>query len=792
MTSERASCFVCVRAFNAFRRRHSCRMCGEVVCSKCSLFKRVDVHIGENKVRICSGCYLAYRKSHETGVAIAAPVLTLPAPTEDYNGVSAAIRAAMAATETARREEGARRAAIKAKNFASEHAARLEKEVAQGKTRVEELENVVAGIKQHQGKETLSKEQEKELQDAKKMISILQHRLRTQEKMSREAAESAMEFTGDASAAKLRKKLQKMERQLIQAGLNVVEDIPYDEAKQKINSISTRMQEIGSSEVQCEDKTKQSALRKEYFELEQQMERYNTALMMTDEYINEQNDKERAWNDANEIANRNALERLRGCIPVDLCNLSEKGLLGMETPSGASLELALARRLKRTNILELLRVDPETIKRMHPSVIEGFRPNGLSIDERRALHAVLHGPYLDWKKRKVEELSNRKFMWYEKLLVTFKNALEQYTNHVAKYATDDDTAPHTCDLIGRQCPVKADGVISKLYAVDFGFPIGDVYHVKEVLKSDPDGAGEKALAEAQAHANVMVANQRSKQLKDHYGMKVRQVSQAAGFMEELDATLEAMDKAEEVWAVSFATSRDKPWTEEVESYLSAVQDMKLIVLKVGERSAMNMSGKRDATKDGKDTRAEIEIQLAIDVLAYMEASLNDIKTRIKSFAETRKYRGSLSQVEALLDLLVEIQTRNRHTCIERSTDTYIPVFKRRPWSARVPAVIAPKKVEIHRTSSAPSPSKGLPPPNPLKKALLSSIATRSKVEVGLPREDDGRKAPVDMLAAIKARKKKPSSCPNLLDLNPGGSNRNDMLLEALQNRNKTLSSNSAA
>ena len=52
--------------------------------------------------------------------------------------------------------------------------------------------------------------------------------------------EEASEDSSSSSTQALRRKLLKMERQLQQAGLNVVQDIPYDEAKAKVHEISSR------------------------------------------------------------------------------------------------------------------------------------------------------------------------------------------------------------------------------------------------------------------------------------------------------------------------------------------------------------------------------------------------------------------------------------------------------------------------------------------------------------------------------------------------------------------------
>ncbi|OWZ24462.1 hypothetical protein PHMEG_000470 [Phytophthora megakarya] len=51
---ERNLCYVCTRPFGTFRRKHHCRMCGEVVCKNCTLYKdaNVDPTIGATRVRL--------------------------------------------------------------------------------------------------------------------------------------------------------------------------------------------------------------------------------------------------------------------------------------------------------------------------------------------------------------------------------------------------------------------------------------------------------------------------------------------------------------------------------------------------------------------------------------------------------------------------------------------------------------------------------------------------------------------------------------------------------------------
>ncbi|CAK4700951.1 unnamed protein product [Aphanomyces euteiches] len=61
--STRSKCLVCVREFNpVWRKKHTCRMCGDVVCNRCSMHKRVDLPLRDNLFRICTWCFLRVRQ----------------------------------------------------------------------------------------------------------------------------------------------------------------------------------------------------------------------------------------------------------------------------------------------------------------------------------------------------------------------------------------------------------------------------------------------------------------------------------------------------------------------------------------------------------------------------------------------------------------------------------------------------------------------------------------------------------------------------------------------------------
>ena len=51
-------CTACRAAFRVFRRKHHCRVCGQIFCSRCSLTRIPGVVLGltELKCRVCDTC----------------------------------------------------------------------------------------------------------------------------------------------------------------------------------------------------------------------------------------------------------------------------------------------------------------------------------------------------------------------------------------------------------------------------------------------------------------------------------------------------------------------------------------------------------------------------------------------------------------------------------------------------------------------------------------------------------------------------------------------------------------
>ncbi|KAJ0400668.1 hypothetical protein P43SY_005441 [Pythium insidiosum] len=64
---DRIACNVCSRAFGTFRRKHHCRMCGEVVCSGCTLHKNALLAtIGYTRVRVCITCIFSHAQTQKS------------------------------------------------------------------------------------------------------------------------------------------------------------------------------------------------------------------------------------------------------------------------------------------------------------------------------------------------------------------------------------------------------------------------------------------------------------------------------------------------------------------------------------------------------------------------------------------------------------------------------------------------------------------------------------------------------------------------------------------------------
>jgi hypothetical protein len=86
------------------------------------------------------------------------------------------------------------------------------------------------------------------------------------------------------------------------------------------------MNEIGGSNV------KDKELKEEYFKLEQDMEKYTAALTLSDEWVEEQEELERKWEESIVPGNKEAIKKLRRHMPVEVRNMSEAALCTQPSP----------------------------------------------------------------------------------------------------------------------------------------------------------------------------------------------------------------------------------------------------------------------------------------------------------------------------------------------------------------------------------------------------------------------------------------------------------------------------
>ncbi len=241
---------------------------------------------------------------------------------------------------------------------------------------------------------------------------------------------------------------KKLERSLIQNGIQLTEEISYEEAKDKIAEITDSMKAL------IADGMESYTAEKEYFRLEEQLSKYSTALMLTDEYAEEVRRLEQDWEESVKADNIDAIRKLRSHMPVNIRHQTEEQLVTTTTPNGKTIPRPIARKFKRTNILQLLRVDPDDIEMMHPSLLEGMRTTSLTLTERRALHEHFSDVVQRWAQKRSDPSIEKKWQWYQSLKSKFKETLSSYSR-------------------GDKWTIKADSSVD--YSVDYGYTTEATY-----------------------------------------------------------------------------------------------------------------------------------------------------------------------------------------------------------------------------------------------------------------------------------------------------------------------------
>ena len=556
----------------------------------------------------------------------------------------------------------------------------------------------------------------------------------------------------DLKQAEQRQK--RLEQQLNQAGIVLAEDIPYEEAKEAVGRISRRMNEIGDSQIVHDDPQVQKALREEYFTLEQQMERYMAALMLTDEFVQEQQAAEDEWEASVAKDNQQALVQVRRHMPVCIAKMTKEELV---TKHG--LSLAMVNKFKRSNILQLLRRDPELIVRWHPSNLEGLRQSNLTLTERRALHQHLR-PVVQLLQEKggTDPLSQRKMTCLRSMTCHFKEMLAKYQHHVA--TTDGKTGPdHSCTMIGKACPVRADLVMD--YSGDLGFPAGDVYEESSfgssVARTNYEAADPTTGKDNETARQEELWNQRRQALKEHYkhdSNTVQQVANAWSVCELMEDLVNRMDQQREQWIVQQLQAKDgsKDGSDSQPTATTTKWDILSEVLRELSTWAARAKG-----GDGIDARSLVEIGLLEDVYDAVHAYLSDIG----ELAATTPDMGGdgraqiISKVQGYLETMHALNLSTLDRCFKNQA---VPEKRKRKSRTE----IAMDYWKNDKSTKEPSrEKKATPEPQHVKKrgSLLDSIASRQESKPSAPQHEKQRGS---LLDSIASRQESKASAPPLL------------------------------
>ncbi|RHY95419.1 hypothetical protein DYB31_000796 [Aphanomyces astaci] len=587
--------------------------------------------------------------------------------------------------------------------------------------------------------------------------------------------------------------------QLQKAGIAIAEDIPYEEAKAKVDTIAKRMGEIGSADVTHPDPAVQKQLREEYFKLEQDMEKYNTALMLTDEFAAEEERKEREWEEENYEENLAALKAIRRMMPVDVASRTEAILQSEPGPSGLKMPRENALKFKRTNVLQILRINPADLARSHPSVLENLRITGLSVTERRALHVHLKDIALQWESQKGEEMAARRLQFFKTLKDTFKTVVSSYNRHVAQYGpkgqhpylTRGDESGVGCPLLGKQCPLKADA--SPAYDLDLGYPDGDVYVVSKVQKPQAEDAGAMALAEAKRLVAEKTANARADTLKKHY-KNIKLVAEANGVCERLDSEVDKLETEQAAWFKRRythdlqGTANATTVKVELADFLTFVNELRLATTMFCDRSGMNLTGKRDPANDKPDSRSVVECSLAISFCDAVVDCFGGIIYRLERLKiQEKRLQSTIPAIQALVTELRErsvatMATFPPHKIAMRKLKLRADVEK------EVKEQINAETGGGGGAAATPATPADTParPPNPMLAGIRGGRTGRGRGGRGAPSGNDDGPPPArpDFLSSIRGRGGRGGAPPPGDDGPPPAGGRGGDFLSAIRGRGR--------
>ena len=426
----------------------------------------------------------------------------------------------------------------------------------------------------------------------------------------------------------------KLEKELLEHGAALPEHIPFEEAKGKVERISQKIGDIRSKDARHLTKKKQTEQEEELATLENEVEKYETALTMSGTWVK----AEEKWEADNAEDNLEALRRIRRHMPVNVKSLNEDQLTIETTPNGKLLPRRIAKKFKQATILQLVRTHPDDIDGMHPSILENLQTIGLTLSERRAIYSHLKLSGLRWRVAAEEPTTNRKWLWFRMLKQEFKEALDVYQRHCEEFGPPDNhpyairaNATKGCQLVRKQCPVKADKMFD--YAVDYGFPEGEVYE-------DGEGTSHQKQMEAmdflEAPERIILkkALRRSELLKSHCKGRVLQVALANDSCEAMDRIMDRMETLQDRWIedrLRHETARftDMQRSMEMGFFASAVDELKVALPLFAERSGMQLTGNTASNAAQPDDRSLVELELCEEVWEHADDFFAGIDFRLK-------------------------------------------------------------------------------------------------------------------------------------------------------------------
>ena len=542
---------------------------------------------------------------------------------------------------------------------------------------------------------------------------------------------SDLEVTSDTKAllrqleVNERKRI-KLEKELLQSGNPLPEQIPFQEAKGASERISKRIDELRSKNTRWLTETKLQEHNSAIDALEKEMQQYQPSVIMGGTWVK----VEEKWEAENAAENLDALRRIRRHMPVNVEFLNEDQMAIETTPNGKLLPRRIAKKFKQTTVLQLLRSHPDDIFLMHPSTLENLQRANLTLSERRALYLHLKGVAMRWRAAAEDPAASRKWAWSRMLKQEFKEALLAFKRHCEEFGPPDSHVFATranptmgCPLIGKQCPVKADKMFD--YGVDYGFPDGNVFAEKGSTSDRTQGIAIDVLADSD-DAPRKKSLQRREPIEKHYAGRVLQIALASESCEAMDKIMDRMEFQQEAWIEDRLRREKARFTDmqrriEIGSFAAAVHELKLALPPLAERARMQLTGNKESNAARPDGRSPIELGLCEEVWEHAEDFFIGIESRLKELdANDTEVKAEIIQLRELID---ELHNRNMCTINElgvRYPEASRKLVKRKEIEQRVRDKLANEVVEVVPASEMPSLYKMMGRPTTARTATKSN------------------------------------------------------------------------